>query len=51
MSPEEAVGQPLTRLFRLEENEDGELPLLAAATSRSEFGGQRARRGAAPTRC
>lgn len=40
---EEAVGQPLTRLFRLEENDDGELPLLAAATSRSEFSGQRAR--------
>jgi PAS domain-containing protein/anti-sigma regulatory factor (Ser/Thr protein kinase) len=43
VSPEEAVGQPLTRLFRLEENEDGELPLLAAATSRSEFTGQRSR--------
>ena len=43
VSPEEAVGQPLTRLFRLEENDDGELPLLAAATSRSEFAGQRAR--------
>jgi anti-sigma regulatory factor (Ser/Thr protein kinase)/PAS domain-containing protein len=43
VSAEEAVGQPLTRLFRLEEDEDGELPLLAAATSRSEFDGQRAR--------
>ena len=42
-SPEEAIGKPLTRLLRLEENEDGELPLLIAATSRSEFGGQRAR--------
>jgi signal transduction histidine kinase len=43
VSAEEAVGQPLTRLFRLEEGDDGELPLLAAATSRSEFDGQRAR--------
>ena len=42
-TPEEAIGKPLTRLFRLEENEDGELPLLVAATSRSEFDGQRAR--------
>jgi len=42
-SPEEAIGKPLTRLLRLEENEDGELPLLVAATSRSEFDGQRAR--------
>lgn len=42
-SPEEAIGKPLTRFFRLEENEDGELPLLVAATSRSEFDGQRAR--------
>ena len=43
VSAEEAVGQPLTRLFKLEEDDDGELPLLAAATSRSEFDGQRAR--------
>jgi anti-sigma regulatory factor (Ser/Thr protein kinase)/PAS domain-containing protein len=43
VSAEEAVGQPLTRLLKLEEDEDGELPLLAAATSRSEFEGQRAR--------
>ena len=42
-TPEEAIGKPLTRLLRLEENEDGELPLLVAATSRSEFDGQRAR--------
>ncbi len=51
VSPEDVVGQPLTRLFKLEENEDGKLPLLAAATSRSEFTGQRAGRGAALTRC
>jgi len=43
VSAEEAVGQPLTRLFKLEEDDDGELPLLSAATSRSEFEGQRAR--------
>jgi signal transduction histidine kinase len=42
-TPEEAIGKPLTRFLRLEENEDGELPLLVAATSRSEFDGQRAR--------
>ena len=40
---EEAIGKPLTRFLKLEENEDGELPLLVAATSRSEFDGQRAR--------
>ena len=40
---EEAIGKPLTRFLKLEENEDGELPLLSAATSRTEFNGQRAR--------
>lgn len=40
---EEAIGLPLTRFLRLEENEDGELPLLVAAASRSEFDGQRAK--------
>ena len=40
---EEAIGKPLTRFLRLEENEDGELPLLVAATSRTDFNGQRAR--------
>ena len=42
-SAEEAIGKPLTRFVKLEENEDGELPLLVAATSRTDFGGQRAR--------
>ena len=42
-TPEEAIGTPMTRLLRLEENEDGELPLLMAATSRADFDGQRAR--------
>lgn len=40
---EEAIGKPLTRFLKLEENEDGELPLLVAATSRTGFDGQRAR--------
>ena len=40
IDPAEAVGQPLTRLFRLEE-EQGELPLLAALAARSGFTGQR----------
>ncbi|HUG45607.1 MAG TPA: PAS domain-containing sensor histidine kinase [Sphingomicrobium sp.] len=39
---EELVGQPLTRLFRLEEDESGDMPLLEALTSRSAFSGQRA---------
>ena len=42
-TPEEAIGTPLTRLLRLDENDDGELPLLIAATSRTDFDGQRAR--------
>jgi len=42
-TPEEAIGKPLTRFLKLEENEGGELPLLVAATSRTEFYGQRAR--------
>lgn len=42
-TPEEAIGKPLTRFLKLEENEGGELPLLVAATSRTEFDGQRAR--------
>ena len=40
---EEAIGKPLTRFLKLEENEEGELPLLVAATSRTDFDGQRAR--------
>ena len=40
---EEAIGKPLTRFLKLEENEDGELPLLVAATSRTDFDGQIAR--------
>jgi len=36
----DAVGQPLTRLLRLEEGEDGEMPLLTALAARSAFAGQ-----------
>ena len=38
-----AVGQPLTRLFRLEEDDDGELPLVTGAAARTDFSGQRVR--------
>ncbi len=34
-------GLPLTRLFRLIEDEDGSLPLLAALASREDFAGQK----------
>jgi signal transduction histidine kinase len=36
----EAVGQPLTRLFRLEQGSEGEMPLLDAVASREDFTGQ-----------
>lgn len=36
----EAVGQPLTRLLRLEEGDDGAMPLLAALATRDSFAGQ-----------
>jgi signal transduction histidine kinase len=39
----EAAGQPLTRLFRLEEDETGEMPLISALAARRGFSGQRAR--------
>ena len=39
----EAAGQPLTRLFRLEEDEAGEMPLISALAARRSFSGQRAR--------
>ena len=38
----DAIGQPLTRLFRLDENSDGEMPLLVAVAARGSFAGQRA---------
>jgi signal transduction histidine kinase len=39
----ETAGQPLTRVFRLEEDEAGEMPLISALASRRAFTGQRAR--------
>lgn len=39
----EAVGAPLTRIVRLEEDQSGELPLLSAAAAHRDFEGQRAR--------
>jgi signal transduction histidine kinase len=39
----EAAGQPLTRLFKLEEDEAGEMPLISALAARRSFTGQRAR--------
>ena len=38
--PADLVGQPLTRIFRLEENEAGEMPLIAALAARQGFTGQ-----------
>lgn len=43
IAPTDAVGQPLTRLFRLEEDEEGSLPLVEGVAARSDFAGQRAR--------
>lgn len=40
---DEAVGAPLTRVVRLEEGGDGEMPLLNALAVRQSFSGQRAR--------
>jgi len=34
------AGRPLTKLFRLEENDDGEMPLIAALAARTGFSGQ-----------
>lgn len=34
-------GQPLTKIFRLEESEDGGMPLIEALASRTGFGGQK----------
>ncbi len=39
----ELIGRPLMRIFRLEENEAGELPLVAALAARHGFAGQPAR--------
>lgn len=42
MTPEELVGQPLTRILRLEENDKGEMPLLLALGTRTAFENQHA---------
>lgn len=39
-APAQLVGEPLTRLFRLEEGEEGELPLLTALAGQRRFDGQ-----------
>lgn len=39
----ELIGQPLMRIFRLEENDAGELPLVAALAARHGFSAQPAR--------
>jgi signal transduction histidine kinase len=43
IDPAEAAGQSLTRLFRLEEDDSGEMPLISALAARRGFSGQRAR--------
>jgi signal transduction histidine kinase len=40
--PADLIGQPLTRLFRLQEGAEGELPLLAALAEQRRFDGQMA---------
>lgn len=42
-APDGLVGQPLTRIFRLEEDEAGEMPLVTALAARHGFSGQPAR--------
>ena len=43
ISAEAAVGEPLTRFLRLDEDEAGEMPLLAALAARKAFSGQAVR--------
>jgi signal transduction histidine kinase len=38
----EMLGQPLTRLFRLEQDESGNLPILDAVAAQAQFDGQKA---------
>ncbi|MEO6247183.1 MAG: HAMP domain-containing sensor histidine kinase [Sphingomicrobium sp.] len=42
IDPADAMGQPLTRLLKLDEDDDGTLPLLAGLASRAPFAGQQA---------
>ena len=46
----EASGAPLTRLLRLEDDSDGEMPLISALAARRGFAGQRARSRSDETR-
>ena len=39
----ESAGLPLTRILRLEENDDGDMPLISGLAARRGFTGQRAR--------
>jgi two-component sensor histidine kinase len=39
----DAAGAPLTRILRLEENDNGEMPLISALAGRRNFSGQRGR--------
>ena len=43
MGVAEAAGAPLTRVLRLEEDSNGEMPLIIALAARRSFSGQRAR--------
>ena len=44
VSAAEASGQPLTRMVKLEEDENGQMPMLHALASRSNFASQQVRR-------
>lgn len=41
IDPADSAGQPLMKLFRFEEDDDGDMPLLVALASRRGFSGQR----------
>ncbi|GAA4719783.1 PAS domain-containing sensor histidine kinase [Sphingomonas lutea] len=43
VDPADAAGQPLTRVVRMDEDEDGEMPLIASLAARRPFTGQPAR--------
>ncbi len=43
VDPDGVAGQPLTRIIRLEEDENGEMPLISALAARRGFAGQHAR--------
>jgi signal transduction histidine kinase len=43
VNPDDVAGQPLTRVLRLEEDANGEMPLISALAARRGFTGQHAR--------